>query len=73
MSTQERYYGRCHYYKHPGKMTLKQIKDKHCGEKGCWWFEEFHQLSARYINNLKAGSGMAKLKEKKRKMEVRKV
>jgi ArsR family metal-binding transcriptional regulator len=31
--------GYCHYYKHPGPMTIEQVKAKKCGEKHCFWFQ----------------------------------
>jgi hypothetical protein len=38
------YYGRCHFFKHPGELTLKQTQEKRCFEDGCKWFEEYECL-----------------------------
>jgi hypothetical protein len=45
----ERSAGFCQYYKHPGRMTIEQVKEKRCGEKHCVWFQESPFMRAKRL------------------------
>ena len=63
----KRYMGRCHFHGHPGEMTLEQIQQKRCGAKGCFYFEEYLELSPRSQRNKKTQRSLRLQKFKKEK------